>query len=587
MTQALQNADEARRATRVRERQGNPQPEYFDAEKNIETIATGSNDLNPQYRIIRSVPTLMTHERKLLNIKLRTPKAKPVVKRKVVPAAVRVLARHEFRRVHPPPIAHAHPELTVTFVASEHYRRFKTPLQGAPANTADFHLLLLHSQGWPLFQRYLEQEIGGTVARNLMFWMRCQDLRKYKANTKEYQVACEDIVTRFIAVEEEIGVAARRDTANAVVYAIKTAQATYTVVGPNVLNQAEWEVFCHLAEEYYEDFMEEEQGDHFRQVLAAEARCREELEVKFFNKRKTIMLQDARAELRKIRMKILYKKQIVASVLLRKQAKSALWHYSRQCKSQHMIAHRGEQAKALAYLAWRVRVSRWHLDKQWHARQVLTAYAKAALIHCAKQDVAFNYLQKRVLHEQAREDALAYLQCSVTLSQICQAVANAGVVYAAQSEAVAWIRNRVARAQKHCDNQYDALEYLTTWGCRVMGTSTPEELRAALQIQQMVRARMARKKIRLLLQASIRKVYDANSGQFYYFNKRTGVVTWSKPVSMGSEEFLTPRSYAGKMVQEQQEALEFARERRKAQRMACGGFTAEEAALVVQVCCVR
>merc|ERR1711990_761147 len=100
----------------------------------------------------------------------------------------------------------------------------------------------------------------------------------------------------------------------------------------------------------------------------------------------------------------------------------------------------------------------------------------------------------------------------------------------------------------------------------------------------MFRARMARKQIRLLLQASIRKVYDSNSGQFYYFNKRTGVVTWSKPVSMGSEEFLTPRAYAELRVKEQQEALEFARERRKAQRMARGGYSEAEAAAVVQSC---
>jgi hypothetical protein len=70
---------------------------------------------------------------------------------------------------------------------------------------------------------------------------------------------------------------------------------------------------------------------------------------------------------------------------------------------------------------------------------------------------------------------------------------------------------------------------------------TPEE--AAAHLQGMWRARQARVYLRRLVRAQYKKVYDADSKKFYYFNARTGESHWTKPIVLGSEDLeLTPRT---------------------------------------------
>ena len=64
-------------------------PEFLDAEKNVDLAATGSLNLNPQYRIIRSGPNSNDARKRAVKQKPAKPKAKakPMIKDKAVPAA--------------------------------------------------------------------------------------------------------------------------------------------------------------------------------------------------------------------------------------------------------------------------------------------------------------------------------------------------------------------------------------------------------------------------------------------------------------------------------------------------------------------
>lgn len=59
---------------------------------------------------------------------------------------------------------------------------------------------------------------------------------------------------------------------------------------------------------------------------------------------------------------------------------------------------------------------------------------------------------------------------------------------------------------------------------------------AARRIQRLFRCRSARKRLRQLLESVFEKFYDHDSGQYYYFNKRTGETTWEKPRVLKSHE---------------------------------------------------
>ena len=69
---------------------------------------------------------------------------------------------------------------------------------------------------------------------------------------------------------------------------------------------------------------------------------------------------------------------------------------------------------------------------------------------------------------------------------------------------------------------------------------------AATKLQSMYRRKKARKRIRWMIANIFEKVVDERSGAFYYFNKRTGVSSWAKPVLMKENDDLemTPRSKA-------------------------------------------
>ncbi|KAG9403843.1 FK506-binding protein 2B [Aphanomyces cochlioides] len=59
---------------------------------------------------------------------------------------------------------------------------------------------------------------------------------------------------------------------------------------------------------------------------------------------------------------------------------------------------------------------------------------------------------------------------------------------------------------------------------------------AACKIQSMYRVRMARRRLRRLLNAVVERFYDEDSGLYYYYNSKTGQSSWSKPTLLGSEE---------------------------------------------------
>ncbi|KAH9186555.1 hypothetical protein AeNC1_011469 [Aphanomyces euteiches] len=59
---------------------------------------------------------------------------------------------------------------------------------------------------------------------------------------------------------------------------------------------------------------------------------------------------------------------------------------------------------------------------------------------------------------------------------------------------------------------------------------------AARYIQRAFRSRQARAKIRALIHRVYRKVRDPATGLYYYYNKQTGAVSWTKPKLLGSDD---------------------------------------------------
>lgn len=89
---------------------------------------------------------------------------------------------------------------------------------------------------------------------------------------------------------------------------------------------------------------------------------------------------------------------------------------------------------------------------------------------------------------------------------------------------------------------------------------------AATLVQRNFRSKMCRKHFRMLLNSTIDKVYDEDSGLYYYFNKKTGEVKWEKPKGMGDEEMLTPRTFALMAEKEGNEQAEFIKHRKLEQQ---------------------
>ena len=75
-------------------------------------------------------------------------------------------------------------------------------------------------------------------------------------------------------------------------------------------------------------------------------------------------------------------------------------------------------------------------------------------------------------------------------------------------------------------------------------TLTPEE--AALHIQGIYRARVARRLLVKLIADVYEKKFDESSGTWFYYNKNTGESHWEKPKGLRSDEIaISSRTAAG------------------------------------------
>ena len=326
-------------------------------------------------------------------------------RRRALLAATRTLARHEFRRTHPPHIAHADPDESATFVRQEQYLRYCVESAAmhkpaAPAaNThkafvaasarqhdaevrvteararAQLHLVLLHERGWPLFERFLALEGGVVAVRDLLFWRRCHELRLVPANTHEFQCAAEEICTRFVALEPENRIHAPLAEVESVTRAVGRMgdEGKGSFAPPDVFAAAAWSVLRHLAHTWWLRFRASAEADMWRAVLAVEARQREGLEVAFFRRRKALMLQDARAVRRELLRGVIWKRHVVAIVALRKIGRAAQKLHVRRLDAQKGLLVVGQRALAKMFLLECVVKARWHLQRQAKARRLLRA----------------------------------------------------------------------------------------------------------------------------------------------------------------------------------------------------------------------
>ncbi|KAF1331330.1 Phosphatidylinositol 4-kinase, partial [Globisporangium splendens] len=71
---------------------------------------------------------------------------------------------------------------------------------------------------------------------------------------------------------------------------------------------------------------------------------------------------------------------------------------------------------------------------------------------------------------------------------------------------------------------------------RLERISEPQD--AALVLQSFFRCCLARKVLYALLYARIEKVWDPHSRQYYYFDKRTGQSSWTKPLLLRYNDYL-------------------------------------------------
>ena len=74
------------------------------------------------------------------------------------------------------------------------------------------------------------------------------------------------------------------------------------------------------------------------------------------------------------------------------------------------------------------------------------------------------------------------------------------------------------------------------------GPYTDEQSHSAVRIQGMFRSFQARRLVAVLIRDTYEKLLDDESGQYYYFNIKTGTSIWTKPSCLGTLDVLSPRS---------------------------------------------
>ena len=75
---------------------------------------------------------------------------------------------------------------------------------------------------------------------------------------------------------------------------------------------------------------------------------------------------------------------------------------------------------------------------------------------------------------------------------------------------------------------------------------------AAMIIQGLLRRRAARRRVIELTKQAYEKLYDDESGVFYYWNNQAGVAQWTKPRVLGPNDDC-PMEYENQMQQEEEE----------------------------------
>jgi len=64
-------------------------------------------------------------------------------------------------------------------------------------------------------------------------------------------------------------------------------------------------------------------------------------------------------------------------------------------------------------------------------------------------------------------------------------------------------------------------------------TAPMSEDEAVAVLQGFFRTALARRRVVGVIMEQFRKIYDESSGNYYYFNKKTGKSTWDKPLLLG------------------------------------------------------
>lgn len=70
---------------------------------------------------------------------------------------------------------------------------------------------------------------------------------------------------------------------------------------------------------------------------------------------------------------------------------------------------------------------------------------------------------------------------------------------------------------------------------------------AAFKIQGMYRGWLSRNAVRAIIRSLYEKLYDAQRGTYYYFNHRTGMSSWYKPVLLGSSDIRRAYVHSGSL----------------------------------------
>ncbi len=222
-------------------------------------------------------------------------------------------------------------------------------------------------------------------------------------------------------------------------------------------------------------------------------------------------------------------------------------HASKRCAASLWLQHLGRRRAAARWLRHLGQGAKRTHETRMHALAALAAIVKVA----TPRADAYLFLLRKGERLRQRYDTVVEMQCLGAIAATLRVLQEA-------DEARRWLLRRAARAKRHLMAQERAKRHVKFQAKLRFQELLDENHQAARLLQGCYRSKRSRAALRMFMQALYERVYDEDSGSYYFHNVRTGAVSWVAPKSIGSaEDVLTPRSRkAAKAAMESKKAHE-------------------------------